>query len=573
MNMINNKYRKQGVKAVKLLLCAAFFILHSSLFISCDEYLDKLPDDRATVDTPEKVTKLVASAYPVASTILVSEMTADNVTDNGTQYGTLPHVDDMYRFKEVSSDDNDSPRNLWDNYYEAVATANEALQAIRDLGSPAELNAQRGEAMLCRAFGMFQMATVFCMAYDPSKADEYLGLPYPLEPEQSVETQYVRGTLKGLYQHINDDIEEALPLINDAIYSVPKYHFNQRAAYAFAARFNLYYQQWDKVIEYATKALGAVPVDFLRVRAPYSTAAGFDDYFNMYIQSSQACNFMMAPAYSIAARVLTGGYLRYAHNMTILGNETYWAYSPWNPTIDTSRNSLLWTAHSLYGNNNIVMEPKIDEVFEYTDKVNGIGYVHIVDPIFTGDETILCRAEAYAMKGDFAKALADMNTWCSTNLEDRYGSSTRSELTQESVNTFMESIEYSPVHIDDDIQRTIKKTLHPQGFTVSSGDQENLIQLILYMRRVTTIFQGLRFMDVKRYGIEYEHIVDKENPIKFSAGDLRGAIQLPTDVVAAGLERNPRIGDEEAAPQGGEAQIQPIDTQTETERIILPKIQ
>ena len=522
---------------------AAFLIFAFSPFLifqSCDEYLDKLPDDRATLDTNEKVTKLVASAYPMSSTILVSEISSDNVTDNGTQYGTLPYVDEMYRFKEVSTDQNDSPRDLWDNYYKAVATANEALQAISDLGTPAELDAQRGEALLCRAFSMFQMANVFCMAYDPSKADEYLGLPYPLEPEQSVETQYVRGTLKELYQHINDDIEAALPLINDAIYSVPKYHFNQKAAYAFAARFNLYYQQWDKVISYATKAMGTVPADYLRIREPYSTAAGFDDYFNMYIQSSQACNLMILPAYSISARVLTGGYLRYAHNMKILSYETYWALSPWNPTPETSRNTLLWAAHSLYGNNNIVMEPKLDEIFEYTDKVNGIGYVHIVDPIFTGDETILCRAEAYAMKGDFSNALADMNVWCSSNLEEKYGSTIRSELTMGNVNAFMNDIKYSPVHIDEDIQRTIKKTLHPQGFTVSAGDQENLIQLILYMRRVTTIFQGLRFMDLKRYGIEYEHLIDKESPVTFTSGDLRGAIQLPSDVVAAGLEANPR---------------------------------
>ncbi len=541
MNKFNYHNRRKSGKTMSLLLGAAFLVLQPTLFTSCDEYLDKLPDDRATVDTQEKITKLVASAYPSSTPMLISEVTSDNLTDNGTQYSTLPYVDEMYRFKQVSSDQNDSPRNLWNNFYLAVASANEALQAISDLGTPAELNAQRGEALLCRAFGMFQMATVFCMAYDDSKADEYLGLPYPLEPEQSVETQYERGTLRQLYKHISDDIDEALPLIDDAIYSVPKYHFNQKAAYAFAARFNLYYQQWDKVITYATKSLGTSPKDYLRDREPYATAAGFEDYFNMYIQSSQACNFMMQPAYSIAARVLTSGsYLRYAHNMTILGNETYWAYSPWNPTTNTSQNTLLWAGHSLYGNNNIVMEPKLDEVFEYTDKVNGIGYVHIVDPVFTGDETILCRAEAYAMKGQFAEALADMNTWCDTNLEDRYGRSTRTELTQENVNAFMESIDYSPVHIEDDAQRTIKKTLHPQGFTVSAGNQENLIQLILYMRRITTVFQGLRFMDVKRYGIEYEHIIDKESPVTFTAGDKRGAIQLPTDVVAAGLEDNPR---------------------------------
>lgn len=516
-------------------------VLMALAMTSCDEYLDKLPDDRATLDTPDKITKLITTAYPETSIILISEIMSDNVTDNGTKHGTLPQVDEMYRFKDITTESNDCPRNLWNGYYRAVATANQALEAIRDMGSPKSMDAQRGEAMLCRAFGMFQMANVFCMAYDPSKADSYLGLPYPLEPEQSVDTHYERGTLAELYKHISDDIEEALPLINDAIYSVPKYHFNTKAAYAFATRFYLYYQKWDKAIECATKCLGEDPSAYLRVRAPYNMAAGVDDYFNMYIQSGQACNFLMAPAYSIAARVLTSGaYLRYAHNMTILSYDTYWAQSPWNPAAATSQQTLLWSAHSLYGNNNFILEPKLEEVFEYTDKVNGIGYMHIVDPLFTGDETLLCRAEAYAMSGQYEKALQDMNYWAKANLEEKYGNTVRRDFTQEGVNAFMDAIRYAAVHPESDFERSIKKKLHPQGFTVESGNQENLVQLILYMRRVNNMFQGLRFMDVKRYGIEFEHIVDKEEPYTFTAGDLRGAVQLPTDVIAAGLEANPR---------------------------------
>lgn len=521
---------------------------------SCNGYLDKLPDDRATIDTKEKVSKLITSAYPTVSTILVSEISSDNVTDNGKKYGTLPQVDEMYRFKTITSESNDTPHHLWNGYYKAVATVNEALQSIKDMGNPDDLKAQRGEALMCRAFSMFQMSTVFCMAYDPQKADQYLGLPYPMEPEQSVNTKYKRGTLAELYSHINDDIEEALPLIDDAAYTIEKYHFNTKAAYAFAARFNLYYQKWDKVIEYATKALGTTPSECLRNRTPYSTAAGVDDYFNMYVQSSQACNFLMGPAYSIAARVLTmGAYLRYAHNMTVLSYDTYWAQSPWNPTTATSQRTLLWSAHSLYGNNNFVLEPKLEEVFEYTDKVNGIGYVHIVDVLFNGDETILCRAEAYAHKKEFAKALADMNIWGEANLEESYGSTKRVPFTEESVNTFMDDIKYAAVHPSSEFEMSIKKKLNPQGFSVEAGTQENLIQLILYMRRVTNMFQGLRFMDLKRYGIEYEHYVENEDALTFTAGDLRGAIQLPSDVIAAGLEANPRTT-EELQDNGGEAE-------------------
>ncbi|UKK53616.1 RagB/SusD family nutrient uptake outer membrane protein [Prevotella sp. E2-28] len=549
--------------------CTPALLVFSMAVTSCNDFLDKLPDDRATVNTREKVGKLVTSAYPTVSTILISEISSDNVSDNGKKYGTLPQVDEMYRFKAVTTESNDCPRNIWNGYYDAVGTANEALQSINDMGNTADLQAYRGEALLCRAFSMFQMSTVFCMAYDPQKADQYLGLPYPLAPGELKE----RGTLAELYRQINDDIEEALPLIDDAAYAIEKYHFNTKAAYAFAARFNLYYQKWDKVIEYATKALGNTPSDCLRKREPYSTAAGVDDYFNMYVQSSQACNFLMGPAYSIAARVLTGGgYLRYAHNMTVLSYDTYWAYSPWNPSTATSGNTLLWSAHSLYGNNNFILEPKLEEVFEYTDKVNGIGYVHIVDPIFTGDETILCRAEAYIHKKEYAKALADMNTWGESNLEPSYGSSTRKPFTEESVNAFMNNIKYAAVHPASEFERSIKKRLSPQGFTVETGTQENMIQLILYMRRVNNMFQGLRFMDLKRYGIEYEHYLENEEALTFTAGDLRGAIQLPADVIAAGLQANPRTTAEVNTGSGqGDAQVENLNKPA-TSEIVREKI-
>ena len=60
------------------------------------------------------------------------------------------------------------------------------------------------------------------------------------------------------------------------------------------------------------------------------------------------------------------------------------------------------------------------------------------------------------------------------------------------------------------------------------------------MRRLEVRQQGYRFYDVKRYGIEYAHFLTGEEPAVFKAGDLRGAIQIPSDVVKAGMQKNPR---------------------------------
>lgn len=506
-----------------------------ALTSSCNDYLDKLPDDRAEVNTADKVKSLLVSAYPNQSPDFLLEMSSDNVLDNGSQYTAQPNQDKMYRWEDVETQGNDDPRTIWSSVYTAVGTANQALAAVNTLTSSDETNGMKAEALLCRAYGMFQLANTFCMAWNPDHADDYLGLPYPKVPDVSVNE---RGTLKELYANINADIEEALPLLNDAHLTVPKYHFNTKAAYAFAARFNLYYMNYDKAIEYASKVLGSNPSSILRDVASYGSLAGAADISNAYMRSGENANLMLVTAVSLAGRApWSSSYGRYAQARAIVTYETFWAKMPWG---SGSQNNALYESRLLYGNNQHIYYPKMVEQFEITDKVNNTGYPHIVDAVFTTDETLLVRAEAYALKNNVSAALADMNAWIGNHCKAKAGTATRPTLTEESVNTFFNALTEVPATITSDLQRGVKKPLHPQGFTVAAGTQTNLIYCILQMRRIETWQQGLRFIDLKRYGIEFSHNLSGEPTRTFKAGDLRGAIQLPTDVTEAGLAVNPR---------------------------------
>lgn len=60
------------------------------------------------------------------------------------------------------------------------------------------------------------------------------------------------------------------------------------------------------------------------------------------------------------------------------------------------------------------------------------------------------------------------------------------------------------------------------------------------MRRMELIHDGSRWMDIKRYGIEISHVRDGMDPVVLSKDDPRRAFQLPQDVIAAGIEANPR---------------------------------
>ena len=95
-------------------------------------------------------------------------------------------------------------------------------------------------------------------------------------------------------------------------------------------------------------------------------------------------------------------------------------------------------------------------------------------------------------------------------------------------------------NIEEATQRTVKKELNPQGFVVSDGDQENLIQCVLHIRRVETMHDGLRWSDIKRYGIEIAHNRDGQADDLLLKDDPRRAVQLPQDVIEAGLDANPR---------------------------------
>ena len=145
--------------------------------------------------------------------------------------------------------------------------------------------------------------------------------------------------------------------------------------------------------------------------------------------------------------------------------------------------------------------------------------------------------------------LRDMNYWigahCAESAKVLGGSALikRPVLTEESVVEFMDKLPESAVTPETPLERNLKKHLNPQGFTVEAGKQTSFIQLVLHMRRIETWKTGLRFMDLKRYGIEYTHKRDGEDPIVIKAGDKRLALQLPEDVLKAttgALEANPR---------------------------------
>src|SRR6188508_2369197 len=126
-------------------------MLTTSVVLSaCNEFLSEVPDNRASLDSKEKIAELLVTAYPEGNYIPFCEAMSDNVEDNfgGSQDVTNA---DPYFWRDGAATWQDSPENYWNNCYTAIAAANHALRAINESDNPDELAAQKGEALVARA--------------------------------------------------------------------------------------------------------------------------------------------------------------------------------------------------------------------------------------------------------------------------------------------------------------------------------------------------------------------------------------------------------------------------------------
>lgn len=169
--------------------------------------------------------------------MLQGEWMSDNADDKGTwQVSVYPQMqEEAYKWEESSTNDYDSPNKYWDACYKAIAAANHALEAIDNLGNTAELKPYRGEALVARAYAHFMLVNFWGKHYNPATVATDLGVAYVEEPEREALVIYTRKTVKEVYDLIERDLTEGLPLLRDNAYDVAKYHFTKAAGAAFAA--------------------------------------------------------------------------------------------------------------------------------------------------------------------------------------------------------------------------------------------------------------------------------------------------------------------------------------------------
>lgn len=511
MNTRNTTINNTNNDIIKLLGIALVFLL-----TGCNDFLDKNPDNRADLKSPQNVAAILGNAYSETLHTWFLEVMSDNVTDIGPSASvTKETLRQAYYWEKVKDFYQDSPDGYWYSCYRAIAHANHALQAIEEMEEEgnyraSQLNPLKGEALMCRAFNHFMLLNIFAEHYHPEKAASMQGIPYVTEPETRPLVEYTRLSVEEVYLLIEKDMTEGFPLISDETYSHPRWHFNKKAAATFMSRFYLFRglaDDWDKVIKYANTALENNPQDFLREWIK-SSGSSFEAFGKEYSRSTNPANFMIRQYLSTAGRM---SIYRYTMDLELLRKRV--VDTEPHPTKASVRGKLAFsnkmTGNSITGAYGLV---KFTEEFRRDGMNANYGQPHVIFPDFVAEEALFNLMEAEVMKENYGKVIDYLNLYYSRRV-----------------------IDYDPVTYEVTDQTVMSAYDSNRGFPrvkphyALTEKQQTYLDCLVNIRATEFLNEGKRWFDIKRMHLKINHKVYGGTTLTLTEDDPRRVIPLPED--------------------------------------------
>ncbi|ATA94413.1 MULTISPECIES: RagB/SusD family nutrient uptake outer membrane protein [Capnocytophaga] len=490
---------------------------------SCQGFLDKDPDSslNVAIDSEEKIAELLTGAYPQASYFAFLEARTDNVEERiGGVHTRLNEA--MYFWEDYDQEDLDTPLNYWNACYAGIAQANKALELLASYPKTDRVKALYGEAFLLRAYLHFMLVNIWAEPYGTEKAKNSAGIPYLTKPEKHALVDYKRGTVAEVYEKIEADLKLGITLVDDNFYKKPKFHFNKKAAYAFASRFYLIKGEWDLVIEYADYVLGSNPKQALRNWEHYARLHGNNrkSLFATYTATEEPANLLITTTESRWKRNLPVDKYGFTDQKI---SEIFASKGIDGCDSDAGR-KLNYVTTYLFSDserpvNNGAYIAKFDELSLLGSTGTKPKDLYVTNVLFTTDEVLLNRMEAYAMKREYEKSVEDLKEY----IRGKYGNLAVPPCSNESYTSINSSFYevYSPFY----------------GLTLK---QLALVKIISDFRQKEFLHEGLRWFDIRRFYIPIRR--NSKSPIyqPLRKEDPRKLLQIPAEAINRGLAPNPR---------------------------------
>lgn len=467
--------------------------------------------------------------YPTANYGYMCELLSDNMTDNNapnldfngnafaydlTNYEQW--MEDLYAFRAVSDTIDDTPMYVYNSYTGNIDFLSKFIYAVDEADADslpadrlAELRAMQGEAYVLRSYLHFVLANIFYPAYG-GENNSKPGMPYRFYPATDN-----APTVEESFMLMREDMERGMDIMEDAGYPESKFRFNRRACHAYAARLCLFMHDYNEAITHANEALGSAPV--LRDWTKFNGCSNIYDFGSVWQNEEEPAVFMMLDTYSLQMRRVADR-ARFAHNgIPIFASGLYGstlANKNIMPFPYFLMSGLFLNGLQDYG----IFSSKIAETFEYIDEAAGIGYPKLHKMEFTAEETLLCRAEARLMLGRQEEALEDLRLWAKSKVYDSESESyTFTDFTMDDVVEYYSYnrvdgssrdyilCAYYSVNYDGSVFCDMFANIGRMGYDLRGDEETAMLRFLMHLRRTETIHDGLRFFDVKRFGIEYKH--------------------------------------------------------------------
>jgi hypothetical protein len=477
----------------------------------CNDFLNETPDNRVALNDLEKAAQVLTNAYATASPAFTDWMSDDVSWTRGTNI-RLNH-EQLYTWQDVTSDptEQDTPQFFWFQTYDAIAHANEVLHILDDLPvnsdeDKALKRAVESEALLTRAYGHFMLVNLFGEHYNAQTSRSDLGIPYIEQPETVFIGTYERRSVSRVYDKIEDDILDGLKLLDESFFANSgKYHFNKNAALAFASRFYLFKGDMQRCLQYSNELLGADASIFVRDMTSdefLNASSSITEYAQLYSSPDLPRNLLLIRKESLVQRT------DFAFGPSSTFYRSLFGTRPFDNSTDVRENP------ALVKGENATFPNRYQSLFERSSLNSNTGFPYHIALAFRGEEVLLNRAEANVYQNNLDEVIADLQI-----LSNRRYSGESPVLTMAILRTFYGA--------DND-----------PGFS----DQDILLNYILLERRKEFIVQGMRWFDIKRYGISVDHdLGDGMSVINLGSNDLQRVLQIPTSAIeVGGLEPNPR---------------------------------
>ncbi|MFR5658878.1 MAG: RagB/SusD family nutrient uptake outer membrane protein [Butyricimonas faecihominis] len=211
----------------KYLYRLMMFVGVCAFCVSCNGYLEEMPQNKLKPTTTDDYNQLLAKAYITQTVLPYLEILTDDVVydqanriswaDNGADayIGAFLWYDDI----EVTMGGGDI---AFETFYNSIYNTNVVIENIDDAtgvvldeGEVAITRGNvKGEAYALRAFDYFYLVNLYAPYYDPVTCETTPGIPINLRTEAE-DKAYMRASLKEVYEQIVSDLKEGIRLMEE----------------------------------------------------------------------------------------------------------------------------------------------------------------------------------------------------------------------------------------------------------------------------------------------------------------------------------------------------------------------